>query len=180
MQTMRLALDEAAAGLRAGQPPHVFLDRVKSSASFSGMRKQLQAWLDELELPRYLQIASSAALWTPEAQHLLHPTSCIRYPVLKNGRNYSGSGPEIIRSQMLLRYVEDVLAPELGEVPDALVIPLGKRVDDALTHLSHRGDLDPARVLTGFPHASGANGHRHRQWQENRDQLARRTADWFA
>ena len=39
--TMRIALETAAAGLRAGEPEEVFLDRVKSRASFSGMRKQL-------------------------------------------------------------------------------------------------------------------------------------------
>jgi hypothetical protein len=140
--------------LRAGDPEDVFLDRVKSRASFSGMRAQLIGWLDEIDLHRHLGLGSSAELWTENAQHLLHPTSCIRYPVLNNGTNYSGSSPTIVRSSMLRRYVEDVLSEELAQTPEALVVPLGKRVDEALSWLAARGAADSARILSGFPHPS--------------------------
>jgi hypothetical protein len=177
--TMRIALETAAAGLRAGQAEEDFLDRVKARASFSGMRGQLITWLEELELDRCLGVDGCSALWEERGQHLLHPTSCIRYPVFKAGQNYSGSNPSIVRSPMLSRFVETVLADELDLIPDALIVPLGKRVDEAPRWLVSRHRLDELRVLSGFPHPSGANGHRHRQWQENRGHLRDRTADWF-
>lgn len=180
-RTMRIALETAAEGLQAGEQEELFLDRVKSRASFSGMRKQLIDWLDQLELGGHLGLDSSAALWSDDgdAASLLQPTSSVRYPVFKSGANYSGSSPSIVQSSMLRRYVRDVLSEELKQIPDALVVPLGKRVDEALGWLASRGGIDPARILSGFPHPSGANGHRHRQWTENVEQLRMRTARWF-
>ncbi len=179
-QTMKIALETAAAGLHANEPEEAFLDRVKSRASFSGMRTQLVSWLDELDLHTHLGLASSAELWSARGEHLLQPTSSIRYPVLKSGANYSGSGPTIVQSPMLRGYVERVLSQELGQLPEALIVPLGKRVDEGLSWLAARGVVDSRRILCGFPHPSGANGHRHRQWAENADTLRRQTARWFA
>lgn len=177
--TMRIALETATAGLRADEPEEVFLDRVKASASFSGMRSQLIAWLDELDLHRHLDLDGSAELWTVRAKRLLHPTSSIRYPVIKRGANYSGSGPTIVQSPLLRRYVRDVLSAELAQANEALIVPLGKRVDEALAWLATQGLVDPARILSGFPHPSGANGHRHRQWRDNSEQLRMQAARWF-
>ena len=42
-----------------------------------------------------------------------------------------------------------------------------------------QGIIDASRVLSGFPHASGANGHRHSQWADNVDRLRMQTARWF-
>jgi hypothetical protein len=178
-ETMKVALETAAAGLQAGEPEPVFLDRVKSRASFSGMRKQLITWLDELDLHAHLGLDSCAALWTTGAERLVHPTSSARYPVLKDGANYSGSSPSIVQSPMLRRYVDGVLSEELAQVPEALIVPLGKRVDEALSWLVGRRAVHSARILSGFPHPSGANGHRHRQWEENGERLRRQTDRWF-
>ena len=158
----------------------VFLNRAKSRASFSGMRTQLITWLDELDLHRHLGLRSSAELWTASAEHLVHPTSSIRYPVLKRGANYSGSGPTIVKSPMLRRYVQQVLSDELEQVSEVLIVLLGKRVNEALSWLAARGAVDAARVLIGFPHPSGANGHRHQQWKDNAERLRQQTDCWFS
>jgi hypothetical protein len=44
--------------------------------------------------------------------------------------------------------------------------------------LSAKGVIEPRRCLFGFPHASGANGHRQKFFNERRDRLRRTVADW--
>jgi hypothetical protein len=76
-------------------------------------------------------------------------------------------------------YVFDVLGPELAQIPEALVIPLGIAVDEAIAGLIREGKLDPARSLVGFPHPSGRNGHKGEQWERNRARLKRKVSAWF-
>jgi hypothetical protein len=42
------------------------------------------------------------------------------------------------------------------------------------------GDLDEERCLLGFPHPSGGNGHRIRQFRENEAVLRTGIAEWKA
>lgn len=57
------------------------LHTVKKSASFEGsMRKNLIAMLDELELPKYLDISSSSELFD-KASHLVYTTSILPHAV---------------------------------------------------------------------------------------------------
>jgi hypothetical protein len=51
--------------------------------------------------------------------------------------------------------VEQILLPELAELPHALIVPLGVAVNATLLDAG----VDPSRCLYGFPHPSGANGH---------------------
>lgn len=51
-----------------------------------------------------------------------------------------------------------------------MFIPLGKCVDEQLI-LS--GAIPEERIIHGFPHPSGANGHRFRQLEENLDSINR-------
>jgi hypothetical protein len=64
------------------------------------------------------------------------------------------------QSPMLTRYVRQRLATELARIPDALVLPLGMAVEGCLRILIVNNQLDESRCLFGFPHPSGANGHR--------------------
>jgi len=59
--------------------------------------------------------------------------------------------------------------------PDAIVIPLGRQATSAVD----LAGVDPQRVLYGFPHPSGANGHRLAQHRANQDQLADAARAWF-
>jgi hypothetical protein len=59
--------------------------------------------------------------------------------------------------------------------PEALVIPLGQAAARAVALT----DVDPGRVLWDFPHPSGANGHRARQYTQAREAMTKTVAAWF-
>jgi len=143
--------------------------RAKQNASFAGsMRTNLVRMLDDLDVPSALDIDSTSELFGSAAT-LAHTGSVIRYPVFVNGRNYTGHGPDMLRNQLLRQCVESVLAPELASVPRALVVPLGNAVSAALQHLCNLGALSAERCLFGFPHPSGANGRRLKDFVERRE-----------
>jgi hypothetical protein len=145
----------------------------KERASFAGsMRSNLVRMLDALGLARLLEIESSADLFG-KASDLLHTSSAIRYPVFVGVKNYTGSHPPAAKSRFLLRVAREILVPELESVPAAAIVPLGRSVEDVLEVLAAEGSFKRKRWLTGFPHPSGANGHRARLFDEHRDSLTR-------
>ena len=112
--------------------------------------------------------ARAAAELFGEARHLLHTASAIRYPVFVDGdKNYTGS-PLPEKSPFLMQFARTILASELQALGDAVIVPLGKSVEGVLRALSYEGRLSADRWLSGFPHPSGANGHRVRIFSENR------------
>jgi hypothetical protein len=152
---------------------------VKSAAPFSGFRDRLIGWLEYLGVHRALGLSTAAALWNADGHRYRHSTSAVRYPVLKHGNNYTGRNPSLVGHSILRGYVLDVRAPELAMIPGALVIPLGVAVGQATDLLVREGRLDPDRCLSGFPHPSGANGIKDREWAANRDALRRAVTAWF-
>ena len=96
------------------------------------------------------------------------------------GKNYAGSTPRLLSHPVLRRVAETVFAERVNRIPRALVIPLGKVASEVAEHLAAKGMLDSRRVLVGFPHPSGGNGHRVREYNENRGALARRVLEWFS
>jgi hypothetical protein len=166
--------------LAQGSPAEAALAAGKRTAAFAGtMRRNLIEMLDGVGLARSLGLATTRDLFG-SAEGLLHGTSAIRYPVFRNGGNYSGHGPRIADSPLLLGYVRDVLAGELAEVGQALVIPLGRAAESAIGAVAHTGAIDTARCLAGFPHPSGANPHRVAQYQQQRDAMAATVRAWFS
>lgn len=152
----------------------------KRTGSFSNMRKTLAAMLDELGLNAVLGIDSTASLFGADGKnrHLLQATSCIRYPVFVNGKNYTGHSPKMLKSPVLVRFIESVLGVELNSIPNALVVPCGEAVDEVLRQLVANGIIDERRCLMGFPHASGANGHRKRFFEERKTALSEKIKIW--
>ena len=143
----------------------------KGAASFAGaMRTNLISMLDGIGVPEALGLQTSAQLFSTHAS-LMHATSALRYPVFKNGENYSGI-PLPTKHPALREMVELMLGPELNTIQDAIYVPLGKAVTTALDHLADLGRLDRSRCLLGFPHPSGANGHRAKQFEKNRVDLS--------
>jgi len=65
---------------------------------------------------------------------------------------------------------------ELASVADALIVPLGNAVSAAIEHLATRGEVSQERCLLGFPHPSGANGGRLRDFAARRQELAEKVA----
>ncbi len=175
---MEIAHRSASRDLRAGLASGAILRRAKRRASFAGsMRKNLISMLDDLELPRYLGIESTESLFAKDYA-LLHTTSAIRYPVFVKGRNYTGHSPKPLKATPLRFFVENILATELQTVREAVIVPLGKSVSETLGHLADAAELDRKRCLWGFPHPSGANGHRVRGFLERREHLGKQLEGW--
>lgn len=177
---MQAAHLEAALALQAGADALEVCSRAKRVASFVGpMRRNLVSMLDGLDVHRGLGLTSTALLFD-EAWSLLHTTSAVRYPTFVDGQNYTGHRPSLLRTPALRRYVTDVLLPELALIPDALIVPLGSSATEATRHLIDAYGLNSARCLLGFPHPSGSNGSRVRQYREQQSAMRATVARWFA
>lgn len=168
---MRMAIQAVKAALEKGLCVEEACRQAKEKARFAGsMRSNLMDMLDAINLHKYLNISSSSELFHAQ-QSLLHTTSMLRFPVFMNKKNYSGAHPGLMSSQMLkkaaLAYVEE----EIQLTNAALIIPLGKTVESALNILINEGKLDENRCLWGFPHPSGANGHRHKQFALHKERM---------
>ena len=147
------------------------LSEVKNNSSFEGtMRKNLTQMLDELGLNEQLNISSTANLFD-EASELVHTTSVITYPVFHKGGNYSGTTPNMLKTELLRSYISNQFVTELKEMNRPLIIPLGKKVSDVFDYLVEREHLDSKDILAGFPHPSGANGSRKKQFEANKEKM---------
>jgi hypothetical protein len=174
---MEIAYRSARRDLELGLTGEQICLRAKQSASFAGtMRTNLVKMLDELGLPALLGIPSTSELFG-SATALVHTTSAVRYPVFVNGQNYSGHSPKILRNAFLRECVETMLAPELGSIREAVMVPLGNAASEVLEHLADGGHLARESCLFGFPHPSGANGRRVRDFVAHRLQLAEKV-EW--
>jgi len=153
------ALQEFQRQIAHGASDEDALLAAKETASFAGgMRSALINMLDHVGVGNALGIAGCEALFST-SRHLVHYTSALRYPVLRDGKNYSGT-PAISKTPYLLGMVDEWLAEEAKRLPDALWIPLGREPTAALQHLVNRRVLSASKVLSGLPHPSGANAER--------------------
>lgn len=168
---------EAAAALRRGGSADEALRRAKSVASFSGsMRRNLVTMLDGIGLAETLGIASCDDLFG-SAHVLATHLSALAFPVFQNGRNYAGS--KITSDPVFVALIRQVLAAQLLQAAHALIVPLGNAAAEAVGLLIAEGVIDPARCMLGFPHPSGANGHRHAQFEARRVELVTTVSRWY-
>lgn len=164
------AYEEAKYCLDSNLPTETILKRCKMTARFAGsMRNNIISMLDELELPRLLNTSSSADLFAGNT--LLHTTSLIPYPVFIKEKNYPGHTPSIIASKFLMSYVKNHFYEEIKLMNKPLIIPLGKSVEEVLYIMIKDKIITEEQCLFGFPHPSGANGHRKAQFAENKENL---------
>jgi hypothetical protein len=177
---MLIAVREARRVLVEGGTVAQALAAADATASFAGpTRSNLVQMLDNIGVPAALGISSSASLFG-EHQRLADSNSMCNFTVQVNGQNYRGSSPRVREVPFLRAYVTQVLAAALDMMPDALVVPLGKAVSSTVTTLLVKeGRLDPRRCLLGFPHPSGANGHRPESFRRAREDLTDRVRAWF-
>jgi hypothetical protein len=179
-QQIQIAYRAAQQGLADGTTPQQICQRAKVSASFAGtMRRNLIAMLDEVGLPNVLHIPSSSALFDTH-RALIHTTAAIRYPVLAEGKNYTGHHPALLQTAILRRFVLEVLAEELQLTSTALIIALGTCVSDVVRLLISKGLIKADRCVLDFPHPSGANRHRSKQFGQFRGVLAKSVQQWFS
>lgn len=151
----------------------------KKNSRFAGsMRKNLIEMLDELKLNRKLHIDSCLELFEEKAE-ILHTTSMIPYPVFIKGKNYTGFGPKILDNEILKSYLEKYFYKEMKELPNVFIIPLGKAVEEVLEFMINKNLIRKEQCLLGFPHPSGANGHRKKQFEENKKNLLNIIDEYF-
>lgn len=151
----------------------------KREGRFYGIiRKNIINMLDELELNKPLGLESCGGLFD-ESDYLLHTTSLIPFAVLINRKNYTGYSPKILKNSMLQSFLSGYFVPQAAAVQEALIIPLGKGVEEVLQVISSKGIIKKENILLGFPHPSGANGHRLRQFEENKEKMKAIIHDFF-
>ncbi|EFM08629.1 conserved hypothetical protein [Paenibacillus curdlanolyticus YK9] len=177
---MRIAYETARKAMAEGASDEELFRRTKEAARFAGpMRANLIAMLNELGLQHYMQLDGCAALFEG-SQELLHSISVLKYPVFFEGSNYTGARPPLLANAFLKERALFFMREELRSLArPALLIPLGKTVEGVLRLLAEEGELDVDACLWGFPHPSGANGHRHRQLAEGRASMRLIMERWF-
>ena len=166
-----IAYKTAHEGFNSNLDFELIKQNCKRNSRFAGsMRKNLVEMLDELKLNYKLNIDSCSELFG-EKDYLLHTTSMIPYPVFINNKNYTGSNPKIMENGTLYSYVKKYFYNEIKQLPNALIIPLGKAVEEVLYQMIKDNLVNKEQCLLGFPHPSGANGHRKNQFKENKEKL---------
>ena len=177
IQQATIATKAAQEGLKQGLSAGEALKHAKHSASFAGaMRRNLAEMMDFIGLQHWLGIDSCWDLFQTR-QDLVHFTSALRNPVLDHGQNFSG-GRAMISNSYLWDQIETGLVAEIRSLPDDCVfIPLGQGVDAVFEKLACEGVIERNRVLSGLPHASGANAERIAYFcqRKERDQLSGKT-----
>ncbi|MPN54316.1 hypothetical protein SDC9_201986 [bioreactor metagenome] len=117
-----------------------------------------------------LEIESCSELFGSK-DYLLHTTSVIPFAVFVDGKNYTGHRPKLLKNDLLLKYVKSYFYPQVEALKHGLFIPLGKSVEEVLEDLIKSGVLKEEQCLKGFPHPSGANGHRFTQFEQNKEKM---------
>ena len=164
---MKAAYQQAKVSLQQGDSLEQLAISAKRAAGFAGtMRMNLIEMLDACGVNDAFQLGSCRLLFS-EYQKMLHTTSIIKYPVFANGKNYTGYVPKIVQSSLLTKYAYHIFPKELEKIKeDYLLIPLGKAVTEVIEALVIKGKISEKSCLFGFPHPSGANGHRKKQFQQ--------------
>lgn len=154
------------------------LREVKKEASFSGtMRINMIHMLDGIGLNKKLSISSCSELYAAK-NTWIHSTSFLKYPVFYREKNYNGTSPSPLNPP-LWSFVEKHFIEEISTFRNVLIIPLGKSVKRVISKLRKEGKLNDGPVyLENFPHPSGANGNRTREFGLYRDMLANQVTSW--
>lgn len=175
----RIAYKTAHEGLIKELDHETIKKECKRNSRFAGsMRKNLVEMLDELNLNKKLSIDSCIDLFENK-DNLLHTTSMIPYPVFVKNKNYTGFGPKILDNEILKSYLEKYFYKEVEKLSNALIIPLGKAVEEVLELMISMNLIKREQCLLGFPHPSGANGHRKIQFEENKENLIKIIDEYF-
>lgn len=178
-QQMAAAYQAARKGVEQNLTATEICRAAKEAASFAGtMRNNLIGMLDRLELPQALNLDSSRALFTSQ-RPWLHTTSALKYPVFSSRRNYTGYSPNLLTTPFLKTCASASLLHEWSLLGQVFIIPLGRIVEHLLHPFVKEGRLDERQCAWGFPHPSGANGHRNVQFEKNYECLRKTVTAWF-
>ena len=176
MTQMVNALREARNQIVKGADTLTILKAAKQTGAFSGaMRPNLVSLLDSVGLNQWLDLKSCDQLFS-SASALVQTTSALQNAVFIGGDNYSGT-PNMIRHPLLRKQLVTYFGADAKRMKDAVFIPLGDKVAEALHFLADQGMLPRDRVLDGLPHPSGANAERIAYFlgRKNRNDLSAKT-----
>ena len=181
-QQMSTAISAARRELKNSNDIEEIQYKCKKAARFSGsLRNNLINMLDEIEINKSLKINSCSQLFE-EKDYLLHTVSLIPYSVFVKGKNYSGHTPKLMKSEFLMKYINENFVNELkslDNVGNILIIPLGRSVEEVLYKLCENNIINENQILKGFPHPSGANVNRLIQLKENKENMIEIIKDNF-
>ena len=170
------AIKEARRQLDLGADASTALRSAKTVGAFSGtMRPNLVALLDCIGIHRWLGIGSSDNLFGT-ASNLVQTASVLRNPVFVKGGDYNGT-PNMTRHPLLRAHLLSQFGEDAKALPNAVFVPLGDKVSEALHFLADQGAIDRKRILDGLPHPSGANAERIAYFlgRKNRSALSAKT-----
>ncbi|MBS0857422.1 MULTISPECIES: hypothetical protein [unclassified Tatumella] len=170
------AVTAAHQALKNGATDQQALYLAKQQGAFSGaIRNNLTQLLDAIGLSGWLGIASCSSLFSDHLS-LVHFTSLFNQPVFIDGKNYNNT-PSFRHSPLLQHSIERGFAAEARQLPDAVFVPLGPVASAGVEWLVQQQQIDPAKILTGLPHPSGANSERIHYFpgKKTRDTLSRHT-----
>ncbi len=110
----QLAIAMEVARQKRTLDPEILAVELRRRVAFAGqMRTNLVRMLDDLGLPKRLQIRSTSDLFD-SAQDRLFATSALLYPVFRRGKNYSGD-PAILREPLFIDMLESLFGDAEGE-----------------------------------------------------------------
>ena len=176
-QQAKIAYKSAQQALKNGYSYSDACKRAKGEAAFAGtMRRNLVLMLDEIGVAHFLGIDSTVNFFGGPHPNL-HTTSALRYPVFHNDKNYKGHAPDPLKNDYLRTMIETLLIEELMTISPALVIPLGKAANECVRYALSVCQAD-IFLLDNFPHPSGANAHRVRQFKEQKKTLSKTVDTW--
>ncbi len=179
---MQLAYQEAAQGLRDGLAHDIIQERAKRRAQWVGQtRVNLAYMLDALDVPARLGVPSALSLFDTHAG-LLHSCAAVRYPVFVDGLNYSGYGPDMLKTPVLRHYIETTLPESLGHIGKALVVLLGRSVSQAVQATMGEELSRHDRLVLSLPHPSAGPGaqQRRQQFTDRLPTLKQTVQAWYA
>lgn len=178
---MQLAYQEAARGLRDGLPHDIIQEQAKRRAQWVGQtRVNLATMLDALDVPAQMGVPSASALFDTHA-HLLHSCAAIRYPVFVDCLNYSGYGPDMLKTPALRRYIETTLPETLSHIGKAVVVLLGRSVSEAVQAVINEELRRHDRLVLSLPHPSAGPGaqQRRQQFTDRLPDLKQTVQAWY-
>jgi len=167
------ALCAARDALRAGQSDADAVRSAKNIGSFAGvMRTNLTRMLNHIGMQGHLGLDCCGDVFG-HRNDLVHYTSALRYPVFKDGKDYSGSGA-MVSDPYLWDQSSQMLGEEIAALGGTLWLPLGSAAIKVFEKLVRQSTIREESVLFGMPHASGANAERIKYFlgEKSRDDLS--------
>lgn len=175
---MELAYRTLIQSMQTGMTYEEACKEAKMAARFAGsMRINLITMLESLGVHLRLGLDKAEDLFDTQCS-LLHTTSLLKHPVFVFGQNYNGHRPPLISNDFLYKKAADSFPEEIGLLDDPLIIPLGKSVELMLRQLTEQFNGIPGKFVWGFPHPSGANGHRLKQFESATPAMIQMLDQW--